>query len=213
MKIKLITTVAIFLLLSMSAKANSLYAGIELQTNQIKYKDTSISGIAISADDYYDDNSTDLSFLIGYNLNDNVAIELNYTNITTSKANNNTGLVSLPSNDPITTNITADFNIFDIDFIRNVEISKKAKLFGIGGIKIIKAEFEEQYNVIDNQKASELGCGLNLGFGIQYELTENLDVRIKARYSFVSGLDSSNLNGHNGIDNIVTFGTGLIYKF
>lgn len=209
---KTLTTIAILLFLISKANASN-YVGIELQSNSLDYNDNSIEGIDIKANDYYDDSSSNLSFYYGRRLQNDLAIEFGYSQISTDKTNNATGIFDVNTNEELTSSTSADYNILDFDLLKSYNLDNNFGFFFLGGAKLIRAEYEERFNILDNNTKTKFGYGLNGGLGFTFNVSENLTARLKAKYSLIEGLDSDSLYGNDGLDNILTFSTGVDYSF
>lgn len=206
---------AIILSLLISTSANAApYVGLELQNNQLDFNSSSFEGIRLEANDYYGNNNTNLGFILGYELEKTpIAIQLTYSKINTEKENNNTGLVTVPANQVIKTKTIANYDNLDLDVIASQKLSKGFSILGLIGVKVIKAETNEYYNVLQNKYSSEIGYGLNLGTGFKFTANKHIDLVVKGKYSVIQGLEGEGLNGHKGLKRMITFSTGLIYKF
>lgn len=207
------TVITLALILAAANAQASNYVGIEIQSNTLGYSDKAISGISIDADEYYKDSATNLSFVLGHEISKDLAIEFNYSNIKTDMTNNSTGLYSTATLEELTASTKADYKLLDFDLIKSYNIANNFNLFALAGIKLGQAKFQENFNFLPSNSVTKYGYGVNGGFGASYAITEEFEIRAKIRYSLLTGFDSNDLYGHDGLDNMLTFSTGVNYKF
>lgn len=200
------------MLLSNPAYSNP-YLGLEFQNNKLSYNDSVISNINIKAKDYYESDFKNFAAYVGYSFDSNFALELSLSQLSDSKENNNTGLFTNPSLTPITTKTDTTLTNLTLDSIFSYPITHKTSVLGIAGVSLIQGEFNENYNVFDPVEDKIIGYALGLGTGIKYNITNDFAVRAKIKYSKVEGLDSSKLNGHDGVDNIFTSSLGFQIEY
>jgi opacity protein-like surface antigen len=203
-----------FILLSNLITAKLLaspYMGIDLKHKTLSYTDPSV-GVRVESDDYYKKDLLSLSPFVGYELNDNISIELSYFTDNTSKANNNTGLYYISGDlagSPLKTRSNIDLNLISLDLIQSKEINKDFSLLGIIGLSHANFSFKEYWNDKSTYSAKENSLGLNLGLGLTHKLNEKISLRTKAKYTLLNNINPSNINGIGKVDNILTLQIGV----
>jgi len=214
---KLIYTTALLLTFeNAQAKDNKYYLGLEYQNSQIgiEARDTSSLGYIINENDYYETNLNNINYFVGYNFNKNLALEVSYFQDSSSKSNNNTGLVYTSgtlNSQAVTTDSDLSIKVLGLDVIYNHDINK-FRIFGLTGLSYIQANVDENFNDGSNYTNSANGLGFNIGGGMGYKVTENTLLRAKVKYTSINNLNL-NSQGISQIEDIVSYKVGVSYSF
>jgi hypothetical protein len=212
---KLIT---IALLLSpLTSYAKPHYIGLEYQSNNLSYKAPNNSVVSVEPDDYYESNLSDLAFLAGYKINNQLSIEASYLDSKEGKTNDNTGLVystgALTGQSVIiTTEVklkSYSLNIHPTYYIKGTNFS----LFGILGISYLKFKFNESFNDGTSNISTEDSFNPNIGFGVDYKMNNQYSVLMKMKYTPIDNIKPINLDGVNEVSNLTNISVGIIYRF
>lgn len=215
---KKLYVIAILFLLTSNAQAAGSYVGIDLQHNSLGVSTNNVQlsgGGAIKPNDkdFYDLKSASPSVYFGV-YNESFAIEASYSYIKTDKTNGNTGLVTVPGNNPIASSSKVQIHNVGIDLKPYLSFDK-IKVFGIIGANMLKANVTENLSAVSFNsrfKDSDIALGASLGAGAEYEFVKNWSARIQAKYTKTK-LDFTKTAGLGSIDSILAVSAGLKYSF
>lgn len=198
------------------AQDTNFYLGTGYQSNSVDYDNMELglsdgSIISFDAKEVFSTDYKNINFFAGYNLNQNVALEVGYFKKSgQNHSNNNTGLEWVGSGNPLYVNSESDLEIINFDTVLNTKITdnENLKFLGLVGLSSIKAS--SKVSLIDGSdiytlSLSERGVGANIGVGFEYQIIENISARIIAKYTKVSGIDD--------VDSITSYSFGVKYGF
>jgi len=221
MKNKLISSVLSVILLSAgSAFALDIdpkfYVGGELQAAKPKAKQStvgqfvnlpagtanSITNGALNAKQ----NKLGAGLFVGSRLNENVGVELGYSQLGKTKYSAN---VSDNANNKVSVNNTLKTRNMYFDVLGFMPINECVDLIGSVGVGQLKSKLNGAQPTVTGlqnvslKRTSSKKTGLRLGLGAQYKFNENVGARFMVRHQ----------KGNEFLKNVNSAGLGLFYQF
>lgn len=131
----------------------------------------------------------------GYNFTDAWGLEL-------SLGRTNTSVTGLPTRD-----IDLDLTTFDVDAVYHFNPSSRFVPYVLAGVGYASADLDRPLNVGTVRVSDDNGFTLNAGVGAKYFITDNVSLRLDARYRYLDKVIDRYDDSLNTFE--TTFGVGF----